>query len=216
MKDPARPRFSRRRAALTTVGGLVLAGAVTGALWSVLAPPVHGVVALTRDGERVRAYVGGDADHFFTAAALFVGMLAAVAVVAAVWLWQWRAHRGPVLVAALAVGAAAAAGVAAGVGAALVRMQYGTVDVAAAPVTPDNRVHHVIEAPAVFFGHTPLQIACTIIVPAAIGALVYAICAVAAPRDDLGGWPPQEFEPLSGRKTTADGAQPVGPPSPSH
>lgn len=212
--NDAAPRISRRRAACTTVAGLVVAGALTGALWSVLAPPVHGVVALTRAGDRVQAYLGGEADHFFTGAALFVGMLTVGTVVAAVWLWQWRAHRGPVLVTALTAGGVAGAAVGAGVGAALARMQYGTVDVAAAPVTPEHRVHYVIEAPAVFFGHTPLQIACSLVFPAAIGALVYAMCAVANPRDDLGGWPPQEI--LSGRTVTADGAPPVVPQSPSH
>lgn len=198
-----------------TVGWLAVAGAVTGALWSVLAPPVHGVVALTRAGERIRAYLGADADHLFTAAFLFVGMLTAVAAVGAVWLWQWRAHRGPVLVTALAVGGAVAGAVAAGVGAALMRLRYGAADVAAAPVTPEHRFHYVVEAPAVFFGHTPLQVACSIIFPAAIGALVYAMCAVATSRDDLGGWPPQDYQPVSGQSGTADGALPVGPQSPS-
>ncbi|MGE2713853.1 DUF2567 domain-containing protein [Mycolicibacterium litorale] len=216
VNDPARPRISRRRAAMTAVVGLVLAGAVTGAVWSVLAPPVHGVVALTRSGDRARAYLGGEADHFFTAAALFVGMLTVVSVVAAVWLWQWRAHRGALLVTALVVGSGGGAAVAAGVGAALMRMRYEAVDVAAAPVTPERRVHYVIEAPSVFFGHTPLQIACSLVFPAAVGALVYAMCAVANSRDDLGAWPPQEFEPFSGRTVTADGVLPVGPQSPSH
>ncbi|WP_197374595.1 DUF2567 domain-containing protein [Mycolicibacterium baixiangningiae] len=215
MNDGVAPQTSRRRAALTTVACLALAGAVTGALWSVLAPPVHGVVALTRAGERIRAYLGGDADHFFTAAFLFVGMLTAVAVVGAVWLWQWRAHRGPVLVTALAVGGAVAGVAAAGVGAALMRLRYGMVDVAAAPVTPEHRFHYVVEAPAVFFGHTPLQVACSIIFPAAIGALVYAMCAVATSRDDLGAWPPEDYRPVSGPNGTADGVLPVGPQSPS-
>jgi hypothetical protein len=215
VKDVAPPRFSRRKAVLTTVAGFVAAGAATGALWAVLAPPVHGVVALTRAGDRIRAYLGSEADHFFTSAALFVGMLSVVGVVAAVLLWQWRAHRGPALVTALAAGGAAAAAVAAGVGAALMRLRYGAVDVAAAPVTPERRVHYVVEAPAVFFGHTPLQIACSLVFPAALGALVYAVCAVAASRDDLGGWPPQEYQPVSGRNETAVGALPVGPQSPS-
>jgi hypothetical protein len=216
VNDVAAPKFSRRHAALTTVAGLVLAGAVTGALWSVLAPPVHGVVALTRAGERVRAYLGGEGDHFFTAAALFVGMLSVVGVVAAVLLWEWRAHRGPVLVTALAVGGVAGAAVAAGVGAVSARLRYGAVDVGGAPVTPEHRVHYVVEAPAVFFGHTPLQIACSLVFPAALGALVYGMCAVATSRDDLGGWPPQEYLPVSGRDETAAGALPVGPQSPSH
>lgn len=216
MNDVAAPKFSPRRAALTTVAGLVAAGAVTGALWSVLAPPVHGVVALTRAGDRVRAYLGGEGDHFFTGAALFVGMLSVVGVVAAVLLWQWRAHRGPVVVAALTVGGVAGAAAAAGVGAVVARLRYGTVDVAGAPVTPEHRLHYVVEAPAVFFGHTPLQIACSLVFAAALGALVYAMCAVAASRDDLGGWPPQEYLPVSGRDSTAADALPVGPQSPSH
>ena len=90
---------------------------------------------MTRRGERVRAYLGSESDHFFLGAFLFGGTLGALAVVTAVWVWQWRAHRGPVLVAALAVGGAASAGVAAGVGAALAHLRYGTIDIDAAPVS---------------------------------------------------------------------------------
>ena len=124
-------------------------------------------------------------------------MLGVLAVIAAVLVWQWRAHRGPVMVAALAIGAAAAAGAAAGVGALLVHWRYGTIDVAGAPVSPEHRVHYVIEAPAVFFGHSPLQIAATVLLPAAVAALVYALMAVSTARDDLGAWPPVE-EPVLG------------------
>ena len=70
-------------------------------------------------------------------------MLCAIAVVAAVLVWQWRAHRGPVMVAALAIGSAAAAGAAAGVGAVLVHWRYGAIDVGGAPVSPEHRVHYV-------------------------------------------------------------------------
>ena len=138
------------------------------------------------------AYLGNEADHFFIAAFLIVGMLGVLAVVAAVLVWQWRAHRGPVMVAALAIGAAAAAGAAAGVGAVLVHWRYGTIDIAGAPVSPEHRVHYVIEAPAVFFGHSPLQIAATVLFPAAVAALVYALIAASTARDDLGAWPPVE------------------------
>ena len=149
-----------------------------GALWAWLAPPIHSVVALTKSGDRVQAALGSEADNFFIAAFLLVGMVVALAVVCAVLVWQWRAHRGPVLVAALAIGSAVAAGAAAGVGALLVRWRYGTIDIVAAPVSPEHRVHYVIEAPPVFFGHTPLQIAATIMFPAAMAALVYALIAV--------------------------------------
>ncbi len=207
MNEVAAPRISRGRAALIVVVNLAAAGALIGALWAWIAPPIHGVVALTRDGDRVRAYLGNEADHFFIAAFLFVGLLTVVAVVSAVLVWQWRAHRGPVLVAALAIGSAAAAAAAAGVGAVLVRWRYGTIDVAAAPISPEHRVHYVTEAPAVFFGHSPLQIAMTILFPAAMAALVYALIAVSTSRDDLGSWPPVEG-PVVDPAVTVDGAPP--------
>jgi hypothetical protein len=194
MTDLAPPRVSRGRAALTVIAGLALTGAVIGALWAWLAPAVRGVVALTKSGERVRAYLGNEADHFFVAAFLMAGMLCVMAVIAAVLVWQWRAHRGPLMVSALGLGSAAAAGVAAGVGAALVLWRYGSIDVATAPISPEHRVHYVIEAPPVFFGHSPLLIALTFLFPAAIAALVYALIAVSIPRDDLGAWPPVETE----------------------
>ena len=207
MNEVAPPRISRRRAVVITVAGLTAVGALVGALWAWLAPPIHGVVALTKKGERVKAFLGNEADHFFVAAFLIVGMVGAVAVVAAMLLWQWRAHRGPSMVAAVAIGSAAAAGAAAGVGAVLARMRYGVIDIAGAPVSPEHRVHYVIEAPAVFFGHSPLQIAATILLPAAAAALVYALMAVSTQRDDLGGWPPVD-EPVVGPPVTAESALP--------
>jgi Protein of unknown function (DUF2567) len=207
MNEVAPPRVSRRRAVLLTFAGLTVAGALVGALWASLAPSIHGVVALTKSGGRVKAYLGNEADHFFISAFLLVGMLGVVAVVAAVLLWQWKAHRGPAMVGALAIGAAAAAGTAAGVGAFLVRLRYGTVDIAGAPVSPEHRVHYVVEAPAVFFGHSPLHIAATLLLPAAAAALVYALMAVSTARDDLGAWPAGE-EPAIGPPVTVDGALP--------
>jgi hypothetical protein len=192
MNDVEPPGIPRRRAILITVVGLTVAGAAVGALWAWLAPPIHGLVALTKSGERVKAYLGNEADHFFIAAFLFVGMLGVVAVVAAVLLWQWRTHRGPVIVAALATGMAAGAGAAAGLGAVFGSLRYGVIDIAGAPVSPEHRVHYVLEAPAVFFGHSPLQIAATILLPAAVAAGVYALMAVSTARDDLGAWPPVE------------------------
>ena len=197
MKTLSHRDFRNRRVALIAVAGLTVAGALVGALWAWLAPPIHGVVALTKSGERIKAYLGNEADHFFIAAFLIVGMLVRIAVVAAVLLWQWRAHRGPAMVAALSIGVAAGTGAAAAVGAVLARLRYGAIDIAAAPVSPEHRVHYIVEAPAVFFGHSPLQIAATILFPAAAAALVYALMAVSTARDDLGAWPPVE-EPMLG------------------
>ncbi|WP_081489045.1 DUF2567 domain-containing protein, partial [Mycolicibacterium conceptionense] len=186
------PRVSRERAVVIVIGALALVGVVLGALWAFLAPGVHGVVALTRSGERVHAYLGGESDHFFTSAFMFVGLLVVMAVVAAVAVWQWSAHRGPVLVAALAVGCSVATAVAAGVGAALAHWRFGSLDIAGAPVSPEHRVHYVVEAASVFFGHNELQVAGTLLFPAAAAAMVYALIAVSTVRDDLGAWPPVE------------------------
>ena len=185
-----RPRLSRWMAAVAVVAGLAVAGSLVGALWAWMAPTIHGVVALTKSGLRVHTYLGDEADHFFVAAARMTGMLSGVAVVAAVLIWQWRAHRGPGTVAALWIGGAGAAAAAAGVGAALAHWRYGSVVYETAPVTQENRVYYFTEAPAVFFGHAPLQIAATLLLPGALAALVYSLLAAATPRDDLGAWTP--------------------------
>lgn len=217
MNDIAAPRISRTRAALTVAVALTVTGALIGGLWSWLAPPIHGVVALARDGDRVRAHLGNEGDHFFVAAFLLVGMLCVVAVVAAAAVWQWRVHRGPVMTAALAIGSMLAASASAGVGALLVRLRYGTIDVAGAPVTPEHRVHYVVEAPPVFFGHSAMQAVLTLLFPAAVAALVYSLAAVSTARDDLGAWPPVEVPalvPPATAEVTAESAPPSGPSSP--
>lgn len=201
------PRVSHRRAALIVVASLAGAGVLVGALWAWLAPPIGVVIGLTRGGERVRGYVGNDADHLFLAAFLVPGFLTVVAVIAAVLVWRWRAHRGPLMAGALAVGSMLAAGLAAGVGAGLARLRYGVVDIASAPVSPEHRVHYAVEAGSVFFGHSPLQIAATIVFPAGVAALVYALCTLATPRDDLGAWPPAE--PIVLRYPYAPATDPV-------
>jgi hypothetical protein len=172
---------------------------------------------LAKDGDRVRGYVGDESDHLFVAAFELIGFLFVLAVVSATLLWKWRPHRGPLLVAAMSIGLTAAAAVAAGVGALLAHVRYGTIDVAAAPVTPEHRVYYVREAPGVFFGHSGWLIATTLLVPAGIAALVYAICALSARRDDLGAWPPIDptYFAATDPVPTAVAAPPADPSSPS-
>lgn len=209
MNDVAPPRVSRGRATVTVVIGLTLAGAAVGALWAWIAPPVHGVIALTKTGDRVHAALGAETDNFFNSAFLLVGLVVVLAVVTAVLVWQWRPHRGPVLCAALAIGSAAAFGAAAGVGALIVRARYDVIDIAGAPISPEHRVHYVTEAPPVFFAHSGWLIAASVLFPVAMAALVYSLVAVSSSRDDLGGWPPEE--PVLPVPLTMDGVLPSAP-----
>jgi hypothetical protein len=183
------PRISRRRAAITVTAGLLPVGALVGAVWAWLAPPIKGSVALTHSGERLHEYLGSEADHFFVSAFLMLGLLNVVAAVAAVLAWQWRPHRGPGMVTGLCTGMVIAAGAAVGVGVLLVHLRYGTPDLGAAPVSHDHPLYYVTEAPSVFFGPSWLQGACTLLLPAATAALVYAVPVAATARDDLGGYP---------------------------
>jgi hypothetical protein len=189
---PDIPRLSRRRAGLTVAAGLLPAGVLVGGLWAWLAPPVKGVVVLTHSGERLHDYLGSESDHFFVAAFLMLGLLNVLAAVAAVLAWQWRAHRGPGMVAALGTGMVIAAGAAIGVGVLLANLRYGNVDFATAPLSHDHPLQYFTQAAPVFFGPSWLQVACTLLLPAATAALVYAVPAAATARDDLGGYPPVE------------------------
>jgi hypothetical protein len=197
------PRVSRRRAALTVVAGLLPAGVLVGGLWAWLTPPVNGVVVLTHSGERLHDYLGSETDHFFVAAFLMLGLLNVVAAVAAVLAWQWRAHRGPEMVAALCTGMVIAAAAAIGVGVLLAHLRYGTVDFATVPLSHDHPLHYFTQAAPVFFGPSWLQIACTLLLPAATAALVYAVPVAATARDDLGGYPPVEAEYPQAESATA-------------
>ena len=181
------PRPSRFSAPGTVVLCLSLAGVVIGAVWAWIAPPIHAVVAITRTGERVHDYLGNESEHFFDAPCLMLGLLSLVAMVAPVLLWQWREHRGPGVVVGLSIGMVTGAGVAGAVGAALVRLRYGALNFDAVPLSADHKLAYVIQAPPVFFSDGPLQLAATLIWPAAIAALVYALFAAASARDDLGG-----------------------------
>ena len=206
--DAGAPRIPRAAAfgGITVVA--VAAGAAVGFGWAQLAPPVHGVVALTRSGERVQAYLGNEADHFFVAPTLLLSLLGVTAVLVATLAWQLRAHRGPGMVAALSVGLTAAAAMAVLVGGKLVHHRYGVIDVDAAPVTPEHRVFYVADAPPVFFGQSPLQIAATLLLPAAVAALAYGLCAAVSTHDDLGAYPPQAAGTSPAPAVSAESAVP--------
>lgn len=188
----APPRQSLKAAVVRVLVGLSICGAALGALWAWIVPPVHTITALTKSGERVDGFLGRESDLMFVAAAMMIGLLAMLAVVSAVLVWQWQPHRGPVIVTALWIGQLLAGGAAAGVAVALAHWRYGTADHQGVALSPENRVHYFTEAPPVFVGHHPLQIAVTLLLPAALAALVYAFMTVATPRDDLGAWPGED------------------------
>ncbi|OBJ34723.1 DUF2567 domain-containing protein [Mycobacterium colombiense] len=184
-------RRARVRALLVVALGSAATGVVIGGVWAWIAPPIRAVVALTRSGERVHDYLGNESEHFFVAPALMLGLLTVLAVVASVGVWQWREHRGPAMVIALSGGMVAAAALASAVGAGLVRLSYGALNFDAVPLAKSPSVAYVTQAPPVFFSTGPLQIAVTLVWPAGIAALVYAVRAAADARDDLGALPPE-------------------------
>jgi hypothetical protein len=190
------PGGSRTRALITVVLGLSATGALVGGLWAWLAPGIHAVVAITRAGERVHDYLGSESQNFFIAPFLMLGLLGVVAVVASVLVWQWREHRGPGMVVALAVGLTAAAAVAASVGALLVRLRYGVLDFDTVPLASgDHSLTYVTQAPPVFFDRRPMQVAATLLWPAGTASLIYALIAAGTARDDLGGYPAVDQRP---------------------
>jgi Protein of unknown function (DUF2567) len=199
-------RTSRARALFVVVLGLSGIGALIGGWWAWIAPPIHAVAALTHAGERVHDYLGNESDHFFVAPCLMLGLLTVVAVVASVQVWQWREQRGPGMAVALSIGLIIGAAAAVGVGALLVRLRYGALDFGAIPLSNDHKVAYVVEAPPVLFAQRPLQVALTLIWPAGIAALVYAVLAAANARDDLGVLP--VAEPPSPAGVTVDGGEP--------
>jgi len=184
---PAPRTLGPARALVVVVLGLSATGVLIGGLWAWIAAPIHAVVALNHAGERVHDYLGSESDHFFVAPCLMLGLLTVVAVVASVLAWQWRERRGPGMVIGLSAGLVIGATAAAGVGALLVALRYGALNFGAIPLSSEHKVAYVVQAPPVLFAHGPLQVAATLIWPAGIAALVYAVLAAANARDDLGG-----------------------------
>lgn len=174
------------RAVLKVIAGLTVSGVVLGDLWAWIAPPIHTITGLSKAGERVDGFLGHEADNVFVASAMLIGLLSMLAVIAAVLVWQWRSQRGPRMVLALWIGMTVAGGAAAGTGAALAHWRYGPADHKGVALSPQNRVAYFTEAPPVFMGHNVFQIAVTLLLPAAIAVLVYALMVAASPRDDLG------------------------------
>ncbi len=180
---------SRVRAIVIAALGVSLTGVLIGGLWAWIAAPIHAVVVMTHNGHRVHDYLGTESQQFFVAPCLMLGLLTALAVVAPVLAWQWRTRRGPTMVVGLSIGMVIAAAAACGAGALVVRLRYGAVNFDGVPLSGSPALAYVTQAPPVFFSGAPAQVALTLLWPAAIAALVYAVLAAADARDDLGGLP---------------------------
>ncbi len=63
------------------------------------------------------------------------------------------------------------------------RLRYGALDFDAVPLGRSPSVAYVIQAPPVFFSDGPLQIGVSLMWPAGIAALVYAVRAAADAAD---------------------------------
>jgi hypothetical protein len=118
------PRI-RLRSAAGIVCGTVVASALVGAIWGVLAPAEHLLVVapdrgVTLTGESVHRF---DAIGMFACAGLVVGILAAVAA------WTARRSRGPVAVTAVLAGNIVGAGVMALAGLGVAALRFPGDDV---------------------------------------------------------------------------------------
>ena len=114
---------------LLLIAGFAATGVAVGALWTWLAPSIHGFVAVTKSGKRVHDYLGNETDHYFDSAVIMAGLLVGLGVVSAVLAWQWQQRRGPAMVIGLVVGNVAAAAAAVGTGTGLARLRYGHTDI---------------------------------------------------------------------------------------
>src|ERR1700758_700163 len=109
--------------------GMAVAGVAAGAVWTWLAPAIHGVVVVTKSGKRVHEFLGNEADHYFDSAVMMSGLLIGLGVISAVLVWQRRQRRGPAMTIGLTAGGLTAAAAAAGTGAGLARLRYGHIDI---------------------------------------------------------------------------------------
>ena len=187
--EPPRGLLSRpelladlRPTALTGVI-VVVAGAVLGLLWALVAPGQATVTTATGASSALAA----ESDHIFDATAIFFLLATAYGVVVGVLAWRRRTRRGPVTLLGVAIATTAGAWVAAFVGTRL------------AGVLTDRRSIGVLLDRAEASGGSPgppipaslSTIPATIgsfwtVLGAGIGAvLAYLLCAIALGEDDL-------------------------------
>ncbi|MFC5062398.1 DUF2567 domain-containing protein [Actinomycetospora atypica] len=188
--EPPRGMLSRAellddvRPTALTAALVVVAGAVLGLLWALVAPGQATVTTATGASSALAA----ESDHVFDATAIFFLLATAYGVVVGVLAWRRRTRRGPVTLLGIAIATTAGAWVAAFVGTRL------------AGVLTDRRPLGVLLDRAQASGSTtpgPPIPATLSTIPATIGSfwtvlgagigavLAYLLCAIALGEDDL-------------------------------
>ena len=156
------------RAAAIAIVVCVVVGAVGALVWGFAAPPEHLIVVAPDRG----AALTGESAHQFDSVAIFACIAAAIGILTAAAVWQWRAVRGPVLFAGLLIGSGAGAATMYFAGELVARLRFPHVDSPAVDqiiaVAPTVGTYVVLLV-------APLLTSFTVLVMAAV-----------SPRDDLG------------------------------
>jgi len=184
------PWITRRDLLLgvAVVGALLVLGALLGLVWQLISPPRPS--GFHYQGGPVFAFE--ESEGFIASDGRFVLITAAVGLIAGILVWTRRSWRGPVTVAALAVGGLAGAIATDAVG----RLTGGGTTSAPAET---------------LIKHLPLEVhaRALLLLEPLLAVLVYVICTLFANRDDLGrsaeaaappmdqpvpdyAWPPQD------------------------
>lgn len=156
------------RAALVLMLAVVLASAMVGALWGLLAPTERVLVVEPGRG----AALVGESLHRFDATALFAGAGAVTGFLSAVVAWRWRRMRGPLQCAGLLLGSVAGAWIMASFGNAVVTWDN--------PRPHDPPVGQIVALPV------ELGTQLALVVQPLLAGLVLLLLAGLSPAEDLG------------------------------
>lgn len=156
------------RAALFMVAGALIASALGGVVWGVLAPTERLLVVEPGRG----ATLTGESLHRFDSVAIFVLIGAVTGLLSAAAAWRWRSARGPVLQGGLLIGSGLGALLMAQLGTQVAQWQH--------PRPVDPPVGQIVELAA------QMDTWLALIVQPLIASLVMLFLAALSPSEDLG------------------------------
>lgn len=162
----ATPNAARGAAVVALL--VVLASALVGVLWGLLAPTEQLFVVEQGRG----AVLTGESTHQFDAVAMFVCLGAVTGLLAAIAAWRWRAMRGPLLQLGLLAGSILGA---------MVMAKLGEQVAAWAHPRPHNPpIGQIVELPS------ELGTWLALIVQPLVASLIVLFAAALSPTEDLG------------------------------